>query len=175
MSGAFVGLNRLLKFGLASNHIKSITKKAFIGLERLKKLDLSNNNITSVQENAFSSMSELKELLINTTSLLCDCKLKWFPAWLEATNFQAPIIAVCAYPEWLEGKFVMQVQLGNFTCGKYSWLFSLFLFYFLFYKKYTKKSCFVLKCSQRHLFYSCKFYIWKVSKFEELKYSLKTK
>ncbi|XP_033610004.1 leucine-rich repeats and immunoglobulin-like domains protein 3 isoform X2 [Cryptotermes secundus] len=119
MSSAFVGLNRLLKFGLASNHIKSITKKAFVGLERLKKLDLSNNNITSVQENAFSSMSELKELLINTTSLLCDCKLKWFPAWLEATNFQTPIIAVCAYPEWLEGKLVTQVHPGNFTCDDF--------------------------------------------------------
>jgi hypothetical protein len=125
MNGAFVGLNRLLKFGIASNQIKSVTKKAFVGLERVKKLDLSDNNITSVQENAFSNMSDLKELLINTASLLCDCKLKWFPAWLEKTAFQTPIIAVCAYPEWLEGKFVTQVHPGNFTCGKYSRILSL--------------------------------------------------
>jgi hypothetical protein len=99
----------------------------------LKKLDLSSNNITSVQENAFSSMSVLKELLINTSSLLCDCKLKWFPAWLEATNFQTRIIAVCAYPEWLEGKFVTRVHPGNFTCGKYRWLFSIISCYFSFH------------------------------------------
>ncbi|KDR15620.1 hypothetical protein L798_09433, partial [Zootermopsis nevadensis] len=119
MNGAFVGLNRLLRFGLASNHIKSITKKAFMGLDKVKKLDLSNNNITSVQENAFSSMSELKELLINTTSLLCDCRLKWFPAWLEKAVFQTPIIAICAYPEWLQGKFVTQVHPGKFTCDDF--------------------------------------------------------
>lgn len=124
MSGVFVGLNRLLKFGLAANHIKSITKKAFMGLERLKRLDLSGNNITSVQENAFSSMSELKELLIDTRSLLCDCKLKWFPAWLETANFKTHVIAVCAYPERLEGKYVTRVHPGNFTCGKHNKLFA---------------------------------------------------
>lgn len=119
MSGVFVGLNRLLKFGLAANRIKSITKKAFMGLERLKTLDLSSNSVTSVQENAFSGMLDLKELILDTESLLCDCKLKWFPAWLETTNFKAHIIAVCAYPERLEGKFVTQVHPGNFTCDDF--------------------------------------------------------
>lgn len=124
MSGVFVGLNRLLKFGLAANRLKSITKKAFMGLDRLKKLDLSSNNITSVQENSFSNMLELKELVIDTRTLLCDCKLKWFPAWLETTSFKADIIAVCAYPERLEGKFVTRVHPGNFTCGECSMLFA---------------------------------------------------
>jgi hypothetical protein len=55
---------------------------------------------------------------------LCDCKLKWFPAWLEKALFQTPIIAVCAYPEWLEGKSVTQVHPGNFTCGRLSSLLS---------------------------------------------------
>ncbi|XP_069692853.1 leucine-rich repeats and immunoglobulin-like domains protein 3 isoform X2 [Periplaneta americana] len=119
MNGAFVGLNRLLKFGLASNYIKSITNKAFVGLERLKKLDLSNNNITSVQNNAFSSMPELKELLINTSSLLCDCKLEWFPSWLGKIMFQTPIVTVCAYPEWLKGKSLTQVHPENFTCDDF--------------------------------------------------------
>ncbi|PSN57328.1 hypothetical protein C0J52_02121 [Blattella germanica] len=119
MNGAFVGLNRLQKFGLADNNIKSITKRAFAGLEKLKRLDLSKNNITSVQENAFSSLPDLKELLLNTSSLLCDCKLKWFPVWLEKTTFQTPVIALCAYPDWLKGKSVTLVHPGNFTCDDF--------------------------------------------------------
>jgi hypothetical protein len=95
-----------------------------MGLDRLRKLDLSSNNITSVQENSFSNMLELKELIIDTRSLLCDCKLKWFPAWLETTSFKADIIAVCAYPERLEGKFVTRVHPSNFTCGECSMLFA---------------------------------------------------
>ena len=91
---------------------------AFAGLERLKKLDLGNNNITSVQENALSCLSELKELVFNTTSLLCDCKLKWLPSWLQKTTYQFPLVAVCAYPNWLKGKSVMQVPASNFSCGK---------------------------------------------------------
>ncbi|XP_066997340.2 leucine-rich repeats and immunoglobulin-like domains protein 3 isoform X2 [Anabrus simplex] len=118
MNGAFLGLSHLMKFGLASNQIKTLNKKAFIGLEKMKTLDLTNNNITSVQDNAFAPMPHLTELFLNTTSLLCDCSLKWFPSWLNRTTFST-LIAVCSYPDWLKGKSVLEVPLANFTCDEF--------------------------------------------------------
>lgn len=118
MTGVFLGLSHLVKFSLAANHIKTLNKKAFIGLEKIKILDLSSNNITTIQENAFSPMSQITELLLNTTSLLCDCNLKWFPAWLEESSFKS-LNTSCAYPEWLKGMSVMDIPLSNFTCDDF--------------------------------------------------------
>ncbi|XP_071438970.1 leucine-rich repeats and immunoglobulin-like domains protein 3 [Hetaerina americana] len=116
MNGAFIGLSHLTSFSLASNKIKSINKNAFTGLGNLKKLNLRNNSITSVQENAFSGMGLLKELFINTTSLLCDCNLAWFPKWLAESSFSDSVHTVCGHPHPLNGKSVMEIPASNFTC-----------------------------------------------------------
>ncbi|XP_046405329.1 leucine-rich repeats and immunoglobulin-like domains protein 3 [Ischnura elegans] len=114
MHGAFIGLTQLVSFSLASNKIQSINKNAFLGLGNLKKLNLRNNSITSVQENAFSGMGSLMELYFNTSSLLCDCNLAWFPKWLAETTFT--VHAVCGHPHHLNGHSVMEVPESNFTC-----------------------------------------------------------
>ncbi|GLG98860.1 Toll-like receptor 7 [Gryllus bimaculatus] len=118
MTGVFMGLGQLMKFGLAANHIKTLNKKAFIGLEKLKTLDLSSNNITSIQENVFAPMTQLTELLLNTTSLLCDCNLKWFPVWLQESSYES-ITTSCSYPDWLKGMSILQVPISNFTCVEF--------------------------------------------------------
>ncbi|KAG8235636.1 hypothetical protein J437_LFUL015669 [Ladona fulva] len=119
MNGAFIGLSQLASFSLASNQIKSINKKAFLGLGNLKELDLRNNSITSIQENAFAGMGSLEEMRMNTTSLLCDCNLAWFPKWLEQTSFRKTVHTACGHPLYLIGKSVLEIPLTNFTCDDF--------------------------------------------------------
>uniref|UniRef100_A0A803WCM4 Leucine rich repeats and immunoglobulin like domains 2 n=1 Tax=Ficedula albicollis TaxID=59894 RepID=A0A803WCM4_FICAL len=115
---AFVGLSRLDKLILQGNQIKSITKKAFSGLERLEHLDLSNNAIMSIQENAFAQ-AHLKELVLNTSSLLCDCQLKWLPQWLRESRLLQAGTVSCAHPEWLAGQSLLSVHPDDFVCDNF--------------------------------------------------------
>lgn len=62
VSGAFLGLQKLMKLGLKMNHIKSITNQAFLGLQRLRQLHLEHNDITTIQENSFQPLQDLREL-----------------------------------------------------------------------------------------------------------------
>ncbi|KAJ6653628.1 hypothetical protein lerEdw1_009004 [Lerista edwardsae] len=117
MNGAFSGLDKLRL--LQGNRIRSITKKAFSGLDALEHLDLSNNAIMSVQGNTFSQMKKLKELYLNTSSLLCDCQLKWLPQWLVDNNFQTFINATCAHPQILKGRNIFAVSLEDFVCDDF--------------------------------------------------------
>nr|XP_020651203.1 leucine-rich repeats and immunoglobulin-like domains protein 3 [Pogona vitticeps] len=119
MNGAFSGLDKLRWLLLQGNRIRSITKKAFSGLDSLEHLDLSNNAIMSVQGNTFSQMKKLKELYLNTSSLLCDCQLKWLPEWLTDNNFQTFVNATCAHPQTLKGRNVFAVSLDGFVCDDF--------------------------------------------------------
>ncbi|XP_017446405.1 leucine-rich repeats and immunoglobulin-like domains protein 2 isoform X2 [Rattus norvegicus] len=117
-SEVFSGLKSLTKLILQGNRIKSVTQKAFVGLESLEYLDLNNNAIMSIQENAFSQ-THLKELVLNTSSLLCDCHLKWLLQWLVDNNFHHSVNVSCAHPEWLAGQSILNVDLKDFVCDDF--------------------------------------------------------
>ncbi|XP_063811469.1 leucine-rich repeats and immunoglobulin-like domains protein 2 [Pseudophryne corroboree] len=115
---AFAGLLKLQTLILQGNKIKSITKKAFTGLDSMQHLDLSNNGIMSVQENAFAHI-KLKELILNTSSLLCDCQLKWFPQWLIDSGLQHAVNVSCAHPDGLCGRSLLSVISEDFICNNF--------------------------------------------------------
>ncbi|XP_007897588.2 leucine-rich repeats and immunoglobulin-like domains protein 2 isoform X2 [Callorhinchus milii] len=117
-NGAFSGLEKLNKLILQGSKITSITRRAFTGLEALEYLDLSNNSIMSVQANAFTQM-KLKELRLNTSSLLCDCQLRWLPQWLLSTRFEHQVHASCGHPAWLTGRSIFSVAADNFICDDF--------------------------------------------------------
>uniref|UniRef100_A0A3B5L3B0 Ig-like domain-containing protein n=1 Tax=Xiphophorus couchianus TaxID=32473 RepID=A0A3B5L3B0_9TELE len=110
MNGPFSALERMKTF-LQGNQIRSVTKKSFSGLD---ELDLNNNGIMSIQANAFSQMKNLQECL-NTSSLLCDCQLKWLPIWVEEQSFLPCVNASCAHPQMLKGRSVFLVRQEEFV------------------------------------------------------------
>ncbi|XP_077121492.1 leucine-rich repeats and immunoglobulin-like domains protein 3 isoform X1 [Ranitomeya variabilis] len=119
MNGAFSGLDKLKRLMLQGNRIGSITKKAFSWLEALEYLDLSNNAIVSMQSNAFSQMKRLQQLHLNTSSLLCDCQLKWLPPWLTENKLQTFVKANCAHPQTLKDKSIFSVRADGFVCDDF--------------------------------------------------------
>ncbi|XP_033105622.1 leucine-rich repeats and immunoglobulin-like domains protein 2 [Anneissia japonica] len=118
-SGAFKGLASLLSLGLAGNQITSVTRKSFSDLIQLQKLDLTGNTITAIQANSFSSLPQLKQLMLNTSNLVCDCQLTWFPFWLVDQPFAEDVIAKCAHPENVQGQNVLGANISLFTCADY--------------------------------------------------------
>ncbi|KAB5542124.1 hypothetical protein PHYPO_G00087830 [Pangasianodon hypophthalmus] len=119
MNGPFSALNSLRNLFLQGNQIRSVTKKSFTGLDLLERLDLSNNAIMSIQGNSFSQMKKLEELHLNTSSLLCDCQLKWFPLWVAENAFLSLGNASCAHPQPLKAKSVFAVSQDEFVCADF--------------------------------------------------------
>ncbi|XP_062850761.1 leucine-rich repeats and immunoglobulin-like domains protein 3 [Trichomycterus rosablanca] len=119
MNGPFSALNNLRKLFLQGNQIRSVTKKSFTGLDLLEQLDLGNNAIMSIQGNAFAQMKKLEELHLNTSSLLCDCQLKWFPLWVAEQPFLSLVNASCAHPQPLKTKTIFAVSQDEFVCDDF--------------------------------------------------------
>nr|CAD7410705.1 unnamed protein product [Timema poppensis] len=128
---------QLVDLDLSYNELEAIQRGTLQHLSKLKKLHLDSNKIsyiaegafnntpslevfvTSIQENAFEWMYNMEELLMNTTGLLCDCNLEWFPIWLKKSAFLNTVNTVCAYPEWLHHKPIVDVPSENFTCDDF--------------------------------------------------------
>uniref|UniRef100_A0A4W4F1I7 Ig-like domain-containing protein n=1 Tax=Electrophorus electricus TaxID=8005 RepID=A0A4W4F1I7_ELEEL len=115
--GVFSGLANVRTI-LQKNKIRTITKRAFEGLEELEHLDLSKNRLMSLHPDAFSHL-KLKSLDLNTSSLLCDCHLKWLSQWLTDSCFQQSCTAVCAHPTPLAGRSIFAVRLEELVCNDF--------------------------------------------------------
>lgn len=57
---------------------------------------------------------------LNTSSLLCDCQLKWFSPWVAEHAFHPLVNASCAHPHLLKGKSVFAVAQDEFVCGEWA-------------------------------------------------------
>ncbi|KAK5612879.1 Leucine-rich repeats and immunoglobulin-like domains protein 3 [Crenichthys baileyi] len=119
MNGPFSALEKMKTLFLQGNQIRSVTKKSFSGLDELQHLDLSNNGVMSIQANSFSQMKNLQELRLNTSSLLCDCQLKWLPMWVAEQTFLPCVNASCAHPQMLKGRSVFSVRQEEFVCDDF--------------------------------------------------------
>lgn len=65
---------------------------------------------------SFSILPSARHL--NTSSLLCDCQLKWFPLWVAENAFLSLGNASCAHPQLLKAKSVFAVSQDEFVCGE---------------------------------------------------------
>jgi Leucine-rich repeat (LRR) protein len=120
MNAPFRGLSNLRKLGLSRNLIKSVGGSAFEGgLGSLEEIDLRANVISTVQENAFARLSHLLSVRMNSSSMLCDCYLKWLPRWINETGVQGCENAMCAHPESLKATSIMRVPYDAYTCDDF--------------------------------------------------------
>lgn len=55
---------------------------------------------------------------LNTSSLLCDCHLKWLPVWVTQQTFLLRLDASCAHPQTLQGRSVFGVGQEELVCGE---------------------------------------------------------
>lgn len=113
----FSALNRLMRFELQGNQIKTIHYNVFNDLDRLTYLDLTANNISSIQVGAFSKLTMLKELFLNTTNLFCDCNLRWFHQFLTIRQFK-DVNVICGYPSELAGKIFSTLSEEHLMCSE---------------------------------------------------------
>ena len=111
----FKHLKLLRVLTLARNSIKSVGNQALLGLEKLEELDLSQNVISTIQENPLSHLPLLITLQLNSSSLLCDCNLRWFPEFTNLTQLRG-VTAECAHPENLEDRSLTSIHSDLFTC-----------------------------------------------------------
>ncbi|CAG0915534.1 unnamed protein product [Notodromas monacha] len=117
----FSDLGNLHSLGLRGNRIRSISAVAFAPLKDLRSLDLSYNPVASIQENPFIDMTWLESLKLNTTNMVCDCSMKWFPEWLNNTKRikTEEILAKCFHPVEQRGVDVTDPSLTSATCSSF--------------------------------------------------------
>nr|XP_009423298.3 leucine-rich repeats and immunoglobulin-like domains protein 3 isoform X3 [Pan troglodytes] len=119
---AFRGLSSLKTLDLKNNEISWTIEDmngAFSGLDKLRRLILQGNRIRSITKKAFTGLDALEHLHLNTSSLLCDCQLKWLPQWVAENNFQSFVNASCAHPQLLKGRSIFAVSPDGFVCDDF--------------------------------------------------------
>ena len=82
-------------------------------------MNVASNVISTVQENAFSHCPRLEVVKMDSSSVLCDCYLKWFPRWLNDTGVTGCEAASCAHPENLKGRTIQTVAYESYTCDDF--------------------------------------------------------
>ncbi|KAK3927664.1 Carboxypeptidase N subunit 2 [Frankliniella fusca] len=82
----FQNLRNLNTLSMKNNkHLEEMGDKLFNGLKRLKVIDLSKNNLTTLPS-SLSSITNMTNLDLSENPWMCDCRLVWFPPWLESNK-----------------------------------------------------------------------------------------
>lgn len=116
-SGAFGTLSKLQELSLAYNGIETVHVETFAPLESLTSLDLRGNQLRMIPLNPFSRLKRLSTIHMNTSNLVCDCELSWFPGWISGVNFNSSTLrALCSYPPSLKDRPVAFLPSSEFSC-----------------------------------------------------------
>ena len=109
-------LTELLLAGNQMSHTVEDTAAApFKHLKHLELLGLASNSIRSVGDQVLLGQEALHTLILNSSSLLCDCKLRLRPQYALFNNLQ-DVTAECTHPKGLKGEQVVNIQPELFTC-----------------------------------------------------------
>uniref|UniRef100_A0A665TUS0 Ig-like domain-containing protein n=1 Tax=Echeneis naucrates TaxID=173247 RepID=A0A665TUS0_ECHNA len=138
---------KLSELNLSSNHLSRLEESSFVGLSLLDELHIGNNRVSFIADGAFREshftftgqkgfrqpdhlkryycrVDSMSGILypgrhLNTSSLLCDCQLKWLPIWVAEQTFLPCVNASCAHPQMLKGRSVFAVSQDEFVCDDF--------------------------------------------------------
>ncbi|CAJ0572029.1 unnamed protein product, partial [Mesorhabditis spiculigera] len=106
----------LKELRFSNNSLKALPARAFARFPALEVLDLRHNPIATMLKGSFEPLA-LKTFYLNTSSLLCDCKLDWWAAWLYQSRLDKRHIETrCSHPAPLVGINVAALDVANLTC-----------------------------------------------------------
>ena len=94
----------------------SVSAESFSGADGLEEIDLAGNPLTTVRETSFSRLTRLRVLVIDSESLLCDCMLRWLPAWVREAGHADTVTARCHHPQQLQGQPLLDVPADSLAC-----------------------------------------------------------
>lgn len=79
----FNGLRYLKELSMKDNiHLEDLEGNMFSQIRNLNYVDLSRNNLTTLPH-SLDTLKNLTNLNISQNPWMCDCRMVWFPKWLE--------------------------------------------------------------------------------------------
>lgn len=79
-------LKNLNSLSMKNNvHLEVLEDNLFTDVKKLKAIDLSRNNLTTLP-NSLQTLQNLTSLDISENPWMCDCRIAWFPSWLEVNR-----------------------------------------------------------------------------------------
>ncbi|KAI4504455.1 hypothetical protein M0802_000005 [Mischocyttarus mexicanus] len=120
---AFTGYGDSISFlNLQKNLIKVLPPLVFENLNSLETLSLQNNKLTHIPEEVTETIVDtLRHIDITDNPLICDCELRWYPAWLQNLRDKDDEImskkrTVCMMPSEHREYSVQNIPLEKMGC-----------------------------------------------------------
>ncbi|KAK2584463.1 hypothetical protein KPH14_006838 [Odynerus spinipes] len=120
---AFTGYGDSITFlNLQKNLIKELPPLVFENLNSLETLNLQNNKLTHIPEEVTETIVDtLRHIDITDNPLICDCELRWYPAWLKNLRDKDDEImskkrTVCTMPSEHREYSVQHIPLEKMGC-----------------------------------------------------------
>ena len=90
---------------------------------RLSTLDIeqqSRKDNRKLTSNGLYLLQHLADLRLNSSSLVCDCHLRWLLTWALDTGLSRDMKASCRVPRELSGRLFTSLTPDDISCGKYT-------------------------------------------------------
>ncbi|KAI4482111.1 hypothetical protein M0804_009130 [Polistes exclamans] len=123
LEDAFTGYGDSISFlNLQKNLIKVLPPLVFENLNSLETLSLQNNKLTHIPEEVTETIVDtLRHIDITDNPLICDCELRWYPAWLQNLRDKDDEImskkrTVCMMPSEHREYSVQNIPLEKMGC-----------------------------------------------------------
>ncbi|XP_034024698.1 immunoglobulin superfamily member 10 [Thalassophryne amazonica] len=134
---AFYGLTNLQLVHLEGNHLQQLHPDTFITLRHsqvfkvssVRNIHLSDNLLTRLPADIFSGCTHLENVFLHGNPWICNCHMKWFPAWAQRntgvlkckrdkTDPRGHVCPVCQSPAPYHNKPVSLLPRSAFICTK---------------------------------------------------------